>query len=107
MVVRISFVESDGTEHRVEAERQKSLMQAATQNGVRGILAECGGARVCGTCHCYIDEAWQQATGTPCEDERMLVEFSEHHRPNSRLSCQIQVSEALDGMVVRLPPSQP
>lgn len=106
-MVRIIFVESDGTVRRVEVESQQSLMQAATRNGVRGILAECGGARVCGTCHCYIDEAWREATGTPCEDERMLLEFSEHHRKGSRLSCQIQLSDAMDGMVVNLPPSQP
>lgn len=106
-MVRITFVEHDGTCHAVEAGSHQSLMQAATQNGVRGILAECGGARVCGTCHCYIDEPWRNAAGTPCEDERMLVEFSEHHSSDSRLSCQIRVSEAMDGMVVRHPPSQP
>ena len=106
-MVRITFIEADGTSQTVDAESRKTLMQAATQNGVRGILAECGGARVCGTCHCYIDEHWQGVAGTPCEDERMLVEFSEHHQSNSRLSCQIQLSEAMDGMVVHLPPSQP
>lgn len=106
-MVEITFVEHDGRRQTVEAEPQQTLMQAATQNGVRGILAECGGARVCGTCHCYIDETWQEMTGTPCEDERMLTEFSEHHRADSRLSCQIRVSEAMAGMVVRLPPSQP
>lgn len=106
-MVHITFIEHDGRRHAVDAEHGQTLMQVATQNGVRGILAECGGARVCGTCHCYIDDAWRVATATPCEDEKMLVEFSEHHRPDSRLSCQIQVSPAMDGMVVRLPPSQP
>lgn len=106
-MVQITFFEHNGSSQIVDAERGRTLMQVATANGVRGILAECGGARVCGTCHCYIDEPWRDATGTPGEDEKMMLEFSEHHRPNSRLSCQVQVSEAMNGMVVRLPPSQP
>lgn len=106
-MVPITFVEHDGQRQTVSAEPQQTLMEVATQNGVRGILAECGGARVCGTCHCYIDEPWREMTSTPCEDERMLTEFSEHHRPDSRLSCQIRVSEAMAGMVVHLPPTQP
>ncbi len=106
-MVRITFVEHDGTRLSVEAQSEQSLMQAATQNGVRGVVAECGGARVCGTCHCYIDDACRVATGTPSADEQMLLEFSEHYRPNSRLSCQMRVSDAMDGMVVHLPPAQP
>ena len=83
-------------------------MQAAIDNGVTGIVAECGGARVCGTCHCYLDEPWLSASGEQEEDEKMLVEFSENYRQeSSRLSCQIEVSKALDGMVVKLPVSQP
>lgn len=106
-MVHVTFVEHDGSSRAVEAENGQTLMQAATANGVRGILAECGGARVCGTCHCYIDEPWLGVTGVPCEDEKMLTEFSEHHRRNSRLSCQIKISDAINGMVVHLPPSQP
>lgn len=106
-MVKVTFIEHDGESQTIDAEDGQTLMQVATQNGVRGIVAECGGARVCGTCHCYIDGPWLSATGTPCEDEKMLMEFSENHRPNSRLSCQIQVSGDIDGMVVHLPPSQP
>ncbi|WP_273455128.1 2Fe-2S iron-sulfur cluster-binding protein [Nevskia ramosa] len=104
---RVTFTEHDGRSQIIDAVDGQTLMQAATQNGVRGIIAECGGARVCGTCHCYIDEPWLNATGTACEDERMLLEFSENYRPNSRLSCQILVSAAIEGMVVHLPSSQP
>lgn len=104
---RVTFIEHDGESRTIDAEDGQTLMQAATRNGVRGIVAECGGARVCGTCHCFIDEPWLSAAGAPSDDETLLVEFSEHHQPNSRLSCQIQVSAAIDGMVVRLPPSQP
>ncbi len=106
-MVRVTFIEHDGGSLSVEAGNGETLMQAATCNGVRGIAAECGGARVCGTCHCYIDDAWLGVTGTPSDDEKMMLEFSEHHRPNSRLSCQIRLSEAVDGLVVHLPPSQP
>ena len=106
-MVKVTFIEHDGTSLTVDSGDGETLMQAATQNGVRGITAECGGARVCGTCHCYIDEPWLSAAGTPCEDEKLMLEFSENYRPNSRLSCQIQVTEAIDGMVVHLPSSQP
>ena len=106
-MVRITFIEHDGERTVVEADPGLSLMQAATDHGVRGVIAECGGARVCGTCHCYIDPPWSDAAGTPGEDEQLLLTYSEHHRGESRLSCQIRVTEALDGLVVRLPPSQP
>lgn len=106
-MVHVTFIEHDGSSHAVEAESGQTLMQAATANGVRGILAECGGSRVCGTCHCYLDAPWIDIAGAPSEDEKMLVEFSEHHRPSSRLSCQIQISDAMEGMVVHLPRSQP
>lgn len=106
-MVQVNFIEHEGRSYAVEAENGQTLMQAATSNGVRGIVAECGGARVCGTCHCYIDEPWFAVSGGPCEDEKMLLEFSEHHQPSSRLSCQIPISDAMDGMRVRLPPSQP
>jgi 2Fe-2S ferredoxin len=104
---QVTFIEHDGETRTIAAEDGQTLMEAATGAGVRGILAECGGFCVCGTCHCFVDERWLVATGTPSESEKMLLEFSEHHRPNSRLSCQIQVSEAIDGMVVHLPLSQP
>lgn len=106
-MVQITFIEHDGTNHVVEAELGLTLMQVAIGHGVRGVIAECGGARVCGTCHCHIDEPWLSAAGEPCEDEQLLIGFSEHHRPNSRLSCQIPISGDIDGIVVRLPPSQP
>lgn len=104
---KVTFIEHDGTSQTVEAGSGQTLMQAATRNGVRGIVAECGGAGVCGTCHCHIDEAWLGATGTPGDDEKTMLEFSEHHQPNSRLGCQVRLSESLDGLVVHLPPSQP
>lgn len=105
---KITFVEHNGESKTIEAEIGQTLMQVATANGVRGIVAECGGACVCGTCHCFPEAPWQAKAGEPSEDEKMLVEFSEHYQPDkSRLGCQIVVTEDLDGMVVHLPPSQP
>ena len=104
---KITFVEHGGRSHTIEAEDGQTLMQAAVGNLISGIAAECGGARVCGTCHCWIDERWLAAAGVRNEEEAALLEYSEHHRPNSRLSCQVRISKALDGMVVHLPASQP
>lgn len=105
---QITFIEHDGESRVVQAQEGQTLMQAAIDNGVTGIVAECGGARVCGTCHCYLDQPWLTASGEQEEDETMLLEFSENFRPgSSRLSCQIQISKALDGIVVKLPLSQP
>lgn len=104
---KITFVEATGDSKTIKASEGQSLMEIATENGVTGILGECGGACVCGTCQCYLDEACLQAVGAPGEDEAMLLEFSEHVKPGSRLGCQIKMNQALDGAVVQLPPSQP
>lgn len=104
---KITFIEADGEPKTLEVPAGRTLMQIATENGVEGIVGECGGNRVCGTCHCYPDEPWLAAAGEPHEDEIMLVGFSEHLQPNSRLGCQIEMTEALDGAVVHLPASQP
>lgn len=77
-MVRITFIAADGRGQDVDAESGRTLMQAAVANGVRGILAECGGARVCGTCHCYIGEPWSAVAGALGDDEAMLLDFSEH-----------------------------
>jgi 2Fe-2S ferredoxin len=106
-MVKITFIEHDGETRTVDARENDTLMQVATENGVRGILGECGGSCACGTCHCFVEERMRAHLGEPGSDEVMLVSYSEHFRPESRLGCQIRVTGALDGMVVRLPPSQP
>ena len=102
----ITFVEHDGTEHVVEIEEGRSLMQAAVDNGVPGIDADCGGDCACGTCHVIVDPAWYGKTGKPSETEAQMIEMTPEHEATSRLSCQIAMSETLDGMVVRLPEFQ-
>ncbi|MGI4746702.1 MAG: 2Fe-2S iron-sulfur cluster-binding protein [Janthinobacterium lividum] len=105
-MARITFLAPDGTDHTVDARPGISVMEAATQNDVPGILGECGGACACATCHVYVDEAWRAATGTPSASEAGMLEFAQEPRENSRLSCQITVTQELDGLVVHTPASQ-
>jgi 2Fe-2S ferredoxin len=105
-MVGIRYVEHDGTNHSVEVQAGISVMEAAVRNNVTGIVAECGGACACATCHIYVAEAWMDAVGQPSEMEASMLEFALDVQPNSRLSCQIKISEALDGMVVTIPENQ-
>lgn len=102
----IIFIEHDGTENKVSAEIGQSVMEAAVQNGVNGIDADCGGACSCATCHGYIDESWQAKLVAPDAVEREMLDFAYMRAENSRLTCQIKVTENLNGLLVRLPESQ-
>ena len=103
---KITYIESSGTEHAVDAEVGSTVMESAIKNGVPGIEAECGGACACATCHVYVDEAFVDAVGSPEAMEEDMLDFAYDVRPNSRLSCQIKVRDALDGLVVRVPERQ-
>ena len=103
---RITFIEHNGKEHHIEANVGQSLMQVAVNNGVTGILADCGGNRACATCHVYVDGAWIDKIAPAEKAEQEMVECTLHTRENSRLSCQITVTPQLDGLVLRLPQSQ-
>ncbi|WP_278799839.1 2Fe-2S iron-sulfur cluster-binding protein [Marinobacter nauticus] len=103
---RITFIEHDGTEHVVDIEAGKSLMEAATENGVPGIDADCGGACACGTCHVMVEANWLPATGDMLATEAGMLSMTPEKTETSRLACQVTVSEAMDGMVVRLPEFQ-
>jgi ferredoxin, 2Fe-2S len=104
---RITFIEHNGAVHVVESEEGQSLMQAAVGNLVPGVTADCGGAGTCATCHGYIDESWAGRVPPPSPDERDMIESGcLHIRENSRLTCQVRVTAQLDGIVIRLPPSQ-
>ncbi len=102
----ITLIEYSGASHTIDAEAGKSLMQSAVDNGVPGIDADCGGACACGTCHCFVEVAWREASGEPDEMEEAMLGMRPDRTGLSRLSCQIQVTEDLDGMVVRLPEYQ-
>jgi len=105
-MVQIRFIDAAGATHDVEAETGVSLMQVALDNGIEGIIAECGGACSCATCHCYVEEVWLEKV-TPASDiEKDMLEFVAVPQANSRLSCQIVVDESLEGLVVNVPSTQ-
>ena len=103
---KITFIEQNGTEHVVDAETGLSVMENAVKNMVPGIDADCGGACACATCHIYVDKTWREKVGDPTGMEESMLDFA--HEPNelSRLSCQIQMTDELDGLIVRLPEFQ-
>ena len=102
----ITYIETDGTEHVVEVKNGLSVMEGAVKNNVPGIDADCGGACACATCHVYVDEAWAEKTGKASAMEESMLDFAEDVKPTSRLSCQIKVTDELDGLIVRTPESQ-
>ncbi len=102
----ISYIEFDGTTHLVEVKVGLSVMDGAVKNNVPGIVAECGGACACATCHVYVDPAWLAAAGPRSKMEESMLDFAQGVEPNSRLSCQIKVTPALDGLVLRMPEDQ-
>ena len=105
-MAKITYIEHDGTEHVIDVKNGLSVMEGAVKNNIPGIDADCGGACACATCHVYVDEAWQGKTGTSSAMEESMLDFAENVEPTSRLSCQIKVSDDLDGLVVRMPESQ-
>ena len=105
-MARVTYVQPDGSERTCTNFEGMAVMHLAIGNLVDGIDALCGGVRQCATCHVYVDEAWREATGKPSAMEESMLDFAEEVEPNSRLSCQIRVSDALDGLVVRLPENQ-
>ncbi len=105
-MVNVTYIEHDGTEHAVDAEAGKSLMQNAVDNMVPGIDADCGGACACATCHVFIPEQWQELTGERDPMENAMLQLADGVQDNSRLSCQIDVIEAFEGMSVHMPESQ-
>lgn len=103
----ITFILSDGREHGMEAPDGVSVMQAATGAGVPGIVAECGGSALCATCHVYVDPVWADRLPTPQPNELDLLDCTACERlPHSRLSCQIVLNAALQGLVVHVPERQ-
>jgi 2Fe-2S ferredoxin len=105
-MAKITYVEHDGTTHEVDVKPGMSVMEGAIKNNIPGIDADCGGACACATCHVYVDDEWLAKTGSPSAMEESMLDFAENVEPNSRLSCQIKVSDELDGLVVTMPESQ-
>jgi ferredoxin, 2Fe-2S len=102
---KVTFITQDGSEIVVNDARG-NLMEIATDNDVEGITGDCGGVCSCSTCHVYIPEEWQERVGPAEGQELDTLEFNDHRRPNSRLGCQIELSDDLDGLVVEVAPSE-
>ena len=105
---KVTYIEHSGREHTAEVPVGLSVMRGAVDNNIPGIDADCGGECACATCHVYLQEPWLAAIGAPPagSQEAGMLSFAALAQPNSRLSCQINVTEALDGLVVRLPEGQ-
>lgn len=99
----VTFITADHQRHPILAQDGISLMENARRANVRGIVAECGGACACATCHVHVADDWLLAVGEPDAMERDMLDFAADLRPNSRLSCQIRVTAALDGLIVYIP----
>jgi len=103
---KITFIEANGATYETEAENGTTVMETAIMNGVPGIIAECGGACTCATCHAYVDEAFVEIVGPPSMMEEDMLDFAYDVKPNSRLTCQIKVRDQLDGLIMRVPTRQ-
>ncbi|MGK0501178.1 MAG: 2Fe-2S ferredoxin [Oceanicoccus sp.] len=102
----VTFIQADGNSEEHDLDLGTSLMQGAVDNMVDGIVAECGGSCSCATCHCYIDKTWSDKLVPATDTETDLLTCVVDPKDNSRLSCQVVVTEALDGLIVHLPESQ-
>lgn len=106
-MAKITYVEHGGTEHVVDVAPGLTVMEGARDNGVPGLDADCGGACACSTCHVYIDADWIEKLPQKDPMEEDMLDFAWEPDPaSSRLTCQIKVTEALDGLIVRLPAKQ-
>jgi 2Fe-2S ferredoxin len=103
---KITFIQHDGATSVVDARLGQSLMEAAVQNNVPGIDADCGGACACGTCHVLVHPAWQTVLSLPGAMEAEMLSFTNDPQPSSRLACQITLDERHEGLVVRVPAHQ-
>jgi 2Fe-2S ferredoxin len=105
-MIQITYVDSQGKSKTVEAQEGSTVMETALRQSVPGIDAECGGACACATCHVYVAPEWTEIVGKPSQMEEDMLDFAFEVRPNSRLSCQIKVTSALDGLSVTTPAKQ-
>jgi 2Fe-2S ferredoxin len=106
-MVKITYVEFNGTEHVVDVAAGLTVMEGARDNGIKGIEADCGGACACSTCHVYVDDAWVDRLPARDAMEEDMLDFAwQPDARRSRLTCQLKVSAALEGLVVRMPERQ-
>jgi len=105
-MAKLTFIQKDGTRQEVEGQNGMTVMEAAVKNMVPGIDADCGGACACATCHVYVEPDWVERVGPRNEMEEDMLDFAFDVRENSRLSCQIKITDALDGQTEKVPEKQ-
>ena len=105
-MTKITYIDHEGTEREIDAKNGETVMETAIKNSVPGIDADCGGACACATCHVYVDEAFLDKVGAAQDMEQSMLDFAENVQSNSRLCCQISVSDDLEGLRVTTPESQ-
>lgn len=105
-MTNIKFIDSNGDHHEVEALDGASIMETAVDNGIEGILGDCGGLLSCATCHCYLDDQALEVVPPISEDEEYMLETVLERKQQSRLGCQIALTEEMDGVTITLPESQ-
>ena len=105
-MAKITYITHAGDARTLDVKTGLTVMEGAIKNNVPGIDADCGGACACATCHVYVDEAWMDKVGSPSAMEESMLDFAEGVKSNSRLSCQIKVTDELDGLSVTTPESQ-
>jgi len=103
---KISYIEHSGKNHTIEVANGLSVMEGAVQNNIPGIDADCGGSMACATCHVYVKEEWFNKLPKKEDGEEDMLDMAFEPKKNSRLSCQLMVSDQLDGLVVNLPEKQ-
>ena len=103
---KITYTDYQGNSKTIEVENGLTVMEGAIQNNISGIDADCGGSMACATCHVYIDKAWLDKTGEAADMETDMLDFAFDVEENSRLSCQVKITDELDGLVIKLPEKQ-
>ena len=103
---RIIYLDNAGARHEFDVAEGSTVMEGAIDNGVPGIVAECGGACACATCHVYVDTQWMGRLDGIQDMEDAMLDSAQARQPNSRLSCQIEVSDAIDGLIVQVAPNE-
>ena len=105
-MAKIKYIEFNGNEHEIEVSNGLTVMEGAIKNKIPGIDADCGGACACATCHVYVDNKWIEKLSPKDDSEEDMLDFAFEVKSNSRLSCQITISDELDGLVVNMPEKQ-
>ena len=105
-MTKITYIEHNGTEHIIDVQNGLTVMEGAIQNDIPGIDADCGGSMACATCHVYVNDEWYNKIDEKTEGEDDMIDQAYEPKKNSRLSCQITVSDKIEGLVVHLPEKQ-